>query len=373
MRERAINHLAWMLGIPLAALAIALPGCGGGGNVHTPTSSSTTTSTTATSTSTTTSTPTIPAGAQRAHPCPVDKHGQHHIGSCILKTPSLLQLSRLRVNGRYIPDIYEGEGCANWQAARGSIAGGIVKAFEFRADSAFACNWARLRASGLWHAAYLFAHSCSQADAFVATVNAAGGFDSGPPIIDEETPDAAGTIPCLTHRIEQLTGWRVVEVYTAPGTNPGGGIASLAENPLWIATYGSGFAPGCQLLWTCSPNLFQFTDGTVGPGPHCTAIGCGDVSVNLGITSIVRHPPRTWLREGDRGRSVWLLVHRLVVAGWIGHHGDFYSHNLALIVKSFQHHHHLKPATGITGSRSWLAAKSAAEYAKHHPHARRPI
>jgi lysozyme len=84
----------------------------------------------------------------------------------------------------------------------------------------------------------------------------------------------------------------------------------------------------------------------------------------LYLTPVV--PARTYLQTGDRGHLVYLLTHRLAVAGWLSHSGDFYSAHVADVVRAFQKQHQLTPATGICGARTWSAVKTVAEHDKAH-------
>lgn len=209
---------------------------------------------------------------------------QGHMGVCTPRTQTLGPLPTL--SGSFIPDVYELNGCKNWAGSKGHIAGGIVKAFEFRTDHCLAQNWASLTRAKIWHAAYDFLRpgSCTgEADAYVSAVRHVGGFNSGPAIGDAEVALPAGFVACWVARIKHDTDQHTVIIYTAPGTWPGGG------NPgadLWVATYGP--VPGC--VWTCTHIAWQFTDGTHGPLPHSTLIGTGDISINNGITKILAKP-----------------------------------------------------------------------------------
>lgn len=256
--------------------------------------------------------------------------GQGHMGVCATQpgNPALRATSPVLITAPHglLYDLYEGN-YANCSAplaqAKGILAGVIIKAYEYRPDHCFARYWHELAALHIWHAAYVFAHSCWQAQAFVSTIKAAGGWDAfaGPNIVDAEVADAFGSVACLSPQIRSLSHVATVVGYTAPGTWPGGGNGG---DPLWVADYGLNF--GC--VWTCHPVAWQYTDGSFGPFPHSVGPFHGDLSVNYGLGQILAHPtppapltPKQAYQIGfQRGFTVaWLKRRHLTVPPFTSH------------------------------------------------------
>ncbi len=220
----------------------------------------------------------------------IPQEGAGTMGDCTPKPVGLgLGPVSVSLRGPFVVDVSYFQGAINWVAARPHISGAIVRVADGNFnDPAFARNWHELRRLHVWHGAYYFlrpGNCTAEADRAVGLVKAQGGFDSGPLIEDAEVPLNAGCAEAFVQRVESDTGLPGV-IYTAPGTWPGGGHGHAV---LWVASYGP--SPGC--VWTCSYVAWQFTDGQIGPSPHCTAgIGCDDVSTDNGITSIGRTPPK---------------------------------------------------------------------------------
>ncbi|HEY4120662.1 MAG TPA: GH25 family lysozyme, partial [Byssovorax sp.] len=117
-------------------------------------------------------------------------------------------------------------------------------------DHTFVENWRGIRAAGLARGAYQYFEPSqgakAQADALLARIDAAGGFEDGdlPPALDVETADgesggaiAAGAAAWAA-RIEQKLGVTPV-VYISPGFYSSiGAPQSLTKMPLWEADWG---------------------------------------------------------------------------------------------------------------------------------------
>jgi Glycosyl hydrolases family 25 len=228
--------------------------------------------------------PALRAGPQSCVP----KEGAGVVGACAPKVRGLGQKSTL--TGRFVPDVSYYQPHVNWRAAKAwGIRGAIVRVADGHFnDPVFTRYWHELKALGLWHAAYYFLrpYNCAgQADRAVGLVNAAGGLTSGPLITDSEVPLNHNCAQTFVQRVEVDTHWNVSVIYTSPGTWAGGGHGTAV---LWVASYGP--TPGC--VWTCGHVSWQYTDGIYGPSPRCiSGIGCGDVSLDSGLTAITRTSP----------------------------------------------------------------------------------
>lgn len=205
------------------------------------------------------------------------------MGACAPKRRGLKPRAALR--GPFVPDVSYYQGRPNWAAAKPHISGAIVRVADGNFnDPAFGHNWYELKRLGIWHASYYFLrpYNCAgQADRALAIIGSQGGLDSGPLIADAEVPLNYGCAAAFVAEAKRRSGLPEV-IYTSPGTWAGGPHGNAA---LWVASYGP--TPGC--VWTCSHVAWQFTDGSYGPQPHCTpGIGCDDISLDRGITSLKR-------------------------------------------------------------------------------------
>jgi len=216
----------------------------------------------------------------------IPKEGAGTMGDC---TPKPVGLGPVRValRGPFVVDVSYFQGTINWAAARPHISGAIVRVADGNFnDPAFARNWRELKRLHIWHAAYFFlrpGNCAAEADRAVSLI---GKLDSGPLIADAEVPLNYGCAAAFVREAKRRTGLSEV-IYTAPGTWPGGPHGGAL---LWVASYGS--SPGC--VWTCAHVSWQYTDGAIGPAPHCTpGIGCDDISTDNGITSIGAKPKPT--------------------------------------------------------------------------------
>lgn len=181
---------------------------------------------------------------------------------------------------RLFPDISEYQGCP-------SFSGPVVfKVYEggYGEDHSAKCNAARVHRLHVWAGAYAFlrpANCAGQARSTVAIVRSLGGVP-GPVVADAEVPLPAGCVSRFVGTVRALLGGPV-DVYSAPGTWPGGSLSA----PLWVATYGP--TPGC-VAGVCAHVAWQFSDHA-----RC-GIGAGDCSIDNGILSQVRADP-TLLRR----------------------------------------------------------------------------
>jgi hypothetical protein len=77
-------------------------------------------------------------------------------------------------------------------------------------------------------------------------------------------------------------------------------------------------------------------------------------------------PPRLplALKRGDRGPRVWLLTHRMAVAGLVPHSGLFFNAHVEQRVRAFQRRIHVTP-DGIVGLVTWRNVQVAARHARH--------
>lgn len=260
------------------------------------------------------STAAIGCGSSLKAPAPCNPAPGHGVMGVCTPKPKL-QLVPTRLHGRFVPDVSEWNGRPNWTAAkRWGIAGAVIRVTDFalgRPDKQLAYNVREVRRLGLWYAFYAFlrpGNCAAEADTAVSYVRAVGGLRSGPLIGDAEVPLPASCVQVFVLRVEHDTGWSIAVVYTSPGTWPGG----LHDHALlWGAAYG--FAAPC--VWTCHLVAWQYTQGLVGPEPHCiSGIGCSDLSLDEGVTSLVRpHPnpkpkphPKPSPYPSPHAQLVWL-------------------------------------------------------------------
>jgi hypothetical protein len=223
------------------------------------------------------------------------------------QTPKTVPPTRART--AYVPDVSYFQGHPSWATAKSHISGAIVRVADGNFnDPAFAYNWHELRRLHIWHATYFFVrpgNCAAEADRAVALVKAQGGFDSGPLIADAEVPLNYGCAAAFVREAKRRTGLPEV-IYTAPGTWAGGPHGNAL---LWVASYGP--RPGC--VWTCSHVAWQFTDGLIGPYPHCTpGIGCDDISTDNGITKLGKKPEPTPAQKRAAKRHS-LVAHKALI------------------------------------------------------------
>jgi len=149
-------------------------------------------------------------------------------------------------------------------------------------DPTFATNFAGMSAAGLYRGAYHFARPASdatqQAEYFVNTVKAAGGFSSGTKtmqlVLDLETSDGLGAsavwawVQEFTSVVKAMTGKPAI-IYTGYyfWNDSVGGTSNL-DCPLWIASYTSPAPAGIPTPWAGVGWAFwQYDDnGASSPG-----------------------------------------------------------------------------------------------------------
>ncbi len=210
----------------------------------------------------------------------------------------LEQISRLTAprfsGGCSVVDVSDYQGYLNWATIKPYVCGGITKGGEgssYAGGGYFVHNWTQMRALGIWHSMYWFVRGYSgcqtQASLIIARLQSVGYAhdpSAGNVDLDMEVPGAndGGMAGCLASRI-YAAFHRGSDIYTAPGTWPGGSHAGL---PLWQASYGSYLSPYWQpvLAWQC-------TDGVYGCVHYIGGIGYGDVSINYGIINERGGPP----------------------------------------------------------------------------------
>ena len=168
-------------------------------------------------------------------------------------------------------------------------------------DAQFHANWVGMKAAGLVRCAYHFArlneNATAQAGFFVKTVNAAGGYKTGPTLqlmLDlESSPSSAGLSPAhiwswvqeFLGSIKRLTG-RPGIIYTGYSfwdVNVGGPSSNL-DAPLWIASYTHPAPHSIPTAWPSGYTFWQYDDnGASAPGGSAASIpgigGAVDVDV----------------------------------------------------------------------------------------------
>lgn len=205
--------------------------------------------------------------------------------------------------GLLFPDVYEGQGAVNWAAVKawqgqhGWHATAIFKMGEYRLDFQAQRNAALTLSLGFWRSGYWFVRNTGCSAEAQRIMSAAHLLHILIVSLDLEVPEARGYGACLSPILRQH-GFIVV-AYTSPGSNPGGVDTT---DPLWIATFGSGFS----CIWTCSPVAWQYTDGQYGAVTFVPGVGNDDVNVDLGITKLGAPPPDPYALYP---KDVWSLGH----------------------------------------------------------------
>jgi lysozyme len=276
-------------------------------------------------------------------------------------------------------DVSNNNGVIDWtKVASSGVTFAFMKATEGATwhDPTFTSNYKAAKAAGLLVGAYCFARFGSsspedEADAFVKAVEAAGGFDVLPPVLDLE--DDAGMAPAeladcalrWAKRVEEKTGHKPV-LYISPAfarVHLTGD--ALADLPLWIAHYGvdSPQVPGPWHDWT----FWQYTDGGQVPGIP----GRVDLDVFKGTAAELRgdktapissrpgsvQPPKLSLHRtlypGASGPDVQLCQRLLYRAGF--HPGQIdgaYGPATVAAVRAFQVSAHIA-VDGVCGPDTW--------------------
>ena len=195
--------------------------------------------------------------------------------------------NHVRVNdpsGPHFPDVSDWQGHPDWAAAKGSISGAVVKAYEYAPDPDFSYNAAALSRLGVRWGAYLFVRGCGYGPAFANTV-APWAARLSVLVLDMEVPAAKGCAPTLYRTVHAALPRVPVVIYSGPGTWPGGSNARL---DVWVAAYGPSHPP---CLFTCHVGAssaqtilaWQLTDGRYGFRMYVPGIGYGDVSLDYGM------------------------------------------------------------------------------------------
>jgi hypothetical protein len=192
---------------------------------------------------------------------------------------SLPKQSRTRTvpagSSRVFPDVSEYQGCPSFTGPL------IFKVYEggYGQDHSALCNARRVHALHLWAGVYAFlrpANCAGQGWATSQIVKQIGGVP-GPVVADAEVSLPRGCVASFLHQVQTQLGGPV-DVYTSPGTWPGGFLTA----PLWVATYGP--RPGC-VEGVCSHVAWQFTDNG-----RCGGLSGTDCSISTGILSQSRQP-----------------------------------------------------------------------------------
>lgn len=192
-------------------------------------------------------------------------------------------------------DVSAYQGNIDWtQVAGAGIAFAFIKATEGATlvDPQFTVNYPDAQAAGILRGSYHFAQpgmdtAVAEADFYVKTVQAAGGFDGLPPVLDIETTGGLDNESLLTwinqwlEQVRTLTQMQPI-LYTNPNFASTYLDPSLGSVPLWIASYGvthpvdtSGWT-----VWT----FWQYADTGKVPG----ITGYVDLDVYLGSVSALR-------------------------------------------------------------------------------------
>lgn len=319
-RSSMVALMLALVGMALSILALA--GCGG-----TTVKTTTKTTTTVVAPPVQRAQPTPIAGTQRsaaaqiARQCPAN---QGHVGCAIPPSAKPPRAFFAPPRGPLFPDVYEGQGQVDWsqvkawQSAHGWRAAAIFKMGEFRLDFQAQRNAALTAALGFWRSGYWFVRNTGCGAEAQQIMAAAHLLHILIVSLDLEVPEASGYGACLSP-ILRAHGFIVVE-YTSPGSNPGGVDTS---DPLWIATFGSGFA----CIWTCQPVAWQFTDGSIGAVVSVPGVGNDDVNVDMGITKLGAPPP-----------DPYALYLKIVFSLRFGQHASEYN-----TTKNWDHYHCLVP------------------------------
>lgn len=147
-------------------------------------------------------------------------------------------------------DVSAFQGSINWkQVAADGISFAWIKATEGTTitDSAFGTSYRDAKNAGILRGAYHFARpgagsAHDQAQQFVSVVQASGGFDQLPPVLDVEddgglSPDALATWIEDWMSIVKATAGSQPILYTYTSFADSHLNAALSNTPLWIASY----------------------------------------------------------------------------------------------------------------------------------------
>lgn len=265
-------------------------------------------------------------------------------------------------------DVSEHNGAVNWaDVHKAGMVFAICKATEGATyhDPTFATNYKGAKAAGLIRGAYCFARpktssAIDEANNYVAVVNAQGGFDDLPPILDME--DHGGLSPAaLTawvmtwmNRVKELTGMQPI-LYTYGDFAKNHLLASLSSIPLWIAAYQT--TPPANVNGWTKWLMWQFTDKyKIGNGTFDASEFDG---TKQDLINFCKNKGGLNLMQiGDKGDAVKQLQEELKLV--LGLDSKFvvdgvYGSATAAAVKSFQTQFHVQPVDGIAGSVTMAA------------------
>ena len=150
-------------------------------------------------------------------------------------------------------DVSHYQGTVNWNAVKAAgIQFAFAKATEgsSNVDQQFSANWQGMAAAGLVRGTYHFFETnvdpVAQATHFLATLQAAGGLQSGDiaPVVDIEAMSGSFNNQTLSNNLQawldqvaQSLG-RTPIIYTSSGFWNSNMNAQFGTYPLWIANYG---------------------------------------------------------------------------------------------------------------------------------------
>lgn len=204
-----------------------------------------------------------------------------------------------------IIDVSKYQGAIDWKSAAPHLEGAFIKAtgeetagpVPFK-DARFLANWRLAKSEDVRVGAYHFmdggrgsATGKAEAEFFLATVDAAGGFKPGDfrPVLDVEWPPKSGAefqIEQLGEAVEyirQRVGWPII--YTGrwywDQIIDSSDFEELLPCPLWIASY-TAVPPVAPKPWD-SAALWQYTDKGKVPG----IAGCVDCNRLLGPMEVL--------------------------------------------------------------------------------------
>lgn len=246
------------------------------------------------------------------------------MGSCAAQNVHPTGPLQGAIRGKFCPDVSEFQGDPNWAAAkRHGLTCAIVRvndAITGVPDRSLSYNARELNRLHIWHGYYTFLRPggcATEARVAYEYITRVGGLTSGPEIADAEVPLNSNCTRSFTGEIRVLSRWNVGVEYSSTGTNPGGGNP---QDKQWDAAYGP--SPEC-FMRPCHRVAWQFTDGQIGPVPHCTAGLCGDISRDEGLTQITRVKPRSHPRPkpGPNPALVKLLAERQRTRAHLVHAG----------------------------------------------------
>lgn len=187
-------------------------------------------------------------------------------------------------------DVSEYQGNAiDWSQVSVTKGFAIAKATQYRKDHAFDRNWEEIKNSGMIRAAYHFAnpgdaHWETEADLFLKTVEAAGGFLPGDQAVldlEQGMGDLSGYVLPWLERISSETG-TIPWLYSRINFMQGHGliinnalIDGLRPYPLWIASYDRDPDTGFRV------SVHQYSEHGVVPGI------AGAVDLNVALEDVM--------------------------------------------------------------------------------------